>query len=157
MSRILVVTNDYPPRQGGIETFVHAMVRRFPADRVVVYTSRTSDAARFDAAQPFPVVRDRARMLLPTPRATARAVDLARRYDCDSVWFGAAAPLALMAPALRRRAGICRIVATTHGHEVWWARTPGARRLLRRIGRHVDALTYLGDYTARRLAAALHP
>ncbi|GFH37355.1 hypothetical protein SCWH03_35930 [Streptomyces pacificus] len=157
MSRTLVVTNDFPPRQGGIETFVHAMVRRFPADRVVVYTSHTPGEAHFDEQQPFPVVRDRTRMLLPTPKATARAVHLARRYDCDSVWFGAAAPLGLMAPALRSRAGVRRLVATTHGHEVWWARTPVARQLLRRIGHHVDALTYLGDYTRRHLATALRP
>jgi phosphatidylinositol alpha-1,6-mannosyltransferase len=53
-------------------------------------------------------------------------VRIAREHGCDQVWFGAAAPLAAMAPALRR-AGIERIVATTHGHEIWWARLPGAR------------------------------
>ena len=53
---------------------------------------------------------------------------------CTSVWFGAAAPLGLMAPALKSKAGVRRTVATTHGHEVWWAKAPGTRRLLRRIG-----------------------
>lgn len=155
--RTLVVTNDFPPRQGGIETFVHAMTGRFPAGSVVVYTSAEPGAAAHDAALPYPVVRDPARMLLPTPRATARAVELARLHGCDSVWFGAAAPLGLMAERLRREAGIRRAVATTHGHEVWWARTPGARALLRRIGDRTDAVTYLGAATRAPIAAALGP
>jgi phosphatidylinositol alpha-1,6-mannosyltransferase len=70
------------------------------------------------------------------------------------VWFGAAAPLGLLAPALRS-AGAQRIVATTHGHEAGWAVLPGARGLLRRISGHVDALTYLGEWTRRRLARAV--
>lgn len=155
--RTLVVTNDFPPRQGGIETFVHAMTGRFPADSVVVYTSAEPGAAAHDAALPHPVVRDPARMLLPTPRVAARAVELARRHGCDSVWFGAAAPLGLMADGLRRETGIRRAVATTHGHEVWWARTPGARALLRRIGEGTDTVTYLGAATRAPIAAALGP
>lgn len=61
-----------------------------------------------------------------------------------------------MAPALRR-AGAERIVATTHGHEAGWAQLPGARQLLRRIGRGTDTLTYLGEYTRSRIAGALTP
>ncbi|WP_380280754.1 glycosyltransferase family 4 protein [Kitasatospora purpeofusca] len=158
MTGTLIVTNDFPPRQGGIETFVHAVATRLPADEVVVYTSAEPGAARHDAALPFPVIRDRSRMLLPTPRVTRRAADLARAHGCDRVWFGAAAPLAAMTPGLRRLApGIRRTVATTHGHEIWWARTPVARRLLRRIGDSVDVVTYLGPYTRDRIAPALGP
>ncbi|WP_055587440.1 glycosyltransferase family 4 protein [Peterkaempfera griseoplana] len=157
MASTLVVTNDFPPRQGGIETFVHAMAARMPADDVVVYTSHEDGAAAYDATLPFPVVRDPSRTLLPTARVAARAVEIARTHGCDRVWFGAAAPLALIAPALRSRGGVRRIVATTHGHEIWWARTPGARGLLRRIGDSVDVVTYLGDYTRRRIEPALGP
>lgn len=156
MGTTLIITNDFPPRQGGIETFVHAMAIRVPDNDVVVYTSSEPGAAEFDATLPFPVIRDPGRTLLPTRRATARALDIARRHGCDRVWFGAAAPLAAMAPALRR-AGIRRIVATTHGHEIWWARVPGARRLLRRVGNSVDVVTYLGEYTRARIAPALGP
>lgn len=155
MGSTLVITNDFPPRQGGIETFVHAMAARLPGD-VVVYTSREPGDTAFDATLPFPVVRDTGRTLLPTGRATRRAVQIAKAHGCDRVWFGAAAPLALMAPALRR-SGVERIVATTHGHEIWWARTPGARRLLRRIGEGVDVVTYLGRYTRGRIEPALGP
>ncbi|MBB1251771.1 glycosyltransferase family 4 protein [Streptomyces sp. OF3] len=154
MGTTLIVTNDFPPRQGGIETFVHAMATRVPGNDVVVYTSSEPGAAAYDAALPFPVVRDPSRMLLPTPRVTRRALEIARRHGCDRAWFGAAAPLAAMAPALRR-GGIRRMVATTHGHEIWWARTPGARQVMRRIGDHVDVVTYLGEYTRRRIAPAV--
>lgn len=104
------------------------------------------------------MIRDRARTLLPTGRVTRRAAELARAHGCDRVWYGAAAPLAAMTPGLLRLApGVRRTVATTHGHEIWWARTPGARRLLRRIGRSVDVVTYLGAYTRARIAPALGP
>ncbi|WP_405612456.1 glycosyltransferase family 4 protein [Streptomyces sp. NBC_01511] len=157
MSSTLVVTNDFPPRQGGIETFVHAVTTRMPADRVVVYTSSEPGAAAYDATLPFPVVRDRAHMLLPTSRVTRTAIEIARSHGCDRVWFGAAAPLAYMAPALVRGGPIRRTVATTHGHEIWWARTPGARQVLRRVGTYVDVVTYLGEYTRSRIAPALGP
>ncbi|MCA1218513.1 glycosyltransferase family 4 protein [Streptomyces sp. 8L] len=156
MSTTLIVTNDFPPRQGGIETFVHAMATRVPDNDVVVYTSSEPGAAAYDATLPFPVVRDPSHTLLPTSRVTRRALQIARTHACDRVWFGAAAPLAAMAPALRR-GGIRRMVATTHGHEIWWARTPGARQVMRRIGEHVDVVTYLGEYTRRRIAPALGP
>ncbi|MFB7213309.1 glycosyltransferase family 4 protein [Streptomyces sp. NPDC056255] len=156
MGTTLVITNDFPPRQGGIETFVHAMATRVPDDDVVVYTSHEPGDTAYDASLPFPVVRDSSRTLLPTGRATRRAVEIARAHGCDRVWFGAAAPLALMAPALRR-GGVRRMVATTHGHEIWWARTPGARTLMRRIGDGVDVVTYLGQYTRARIEPALGP
>ncbi|MFE1012824.1 glycosyltransferase family 4 protein [Streptomyces sp. NPDC058794] len=159
-ARTLIVTNDFPPRQGGIETFVREMADRFPPGEVVVLTSTPAAAtAGPDPGGPFPypVIRHRARTLLPTPRATAHAVSVARRYGCDRVWFGAAAPLGLMAGRLRRTAGIRTAVATTHGHEVWWARTPGARALLRRVGTEVDTVTWLGASTRGPIEAALAP
>lgn len=161
MDKTLLVTNDFPPRPGGIQAFLHSMALRLDPERLVVYAStwkRSREGhqavARFDADQPYPVVRDRATMLLPTPRVTRRAAALLREHGCTTVWFGAAAPLGLMAPALRQ-AGARRIVATTHGHEAAWARLPVARGLLRRIGESVDTLTYLGEYTRSRIASAV--
>ncbi|AIR97954.1 glycosyltransferase family 4 protein [Streptomyces glaucescens] len=163
MRKTLIVTNDFPPRPGGIQAFLHNMALRLDPDRLVVYAStwkrghegREATAA-FDAEQPFTVVRDSTTMLLPTPAATRRAVGLLREHGCTAVWFGAAAPLGLMAPALRR-AGAERLVATTHGHEAGWAQLPAARQLLRRIGEGTDTLTYLGEYTRSRIATALTP
>ncbi|GAA1417996.1 glycosyltransferase family 4 protein [Streptomyces thermospinosisporus] len=163
MHKTLIVTNDFPPRPGGIQAFLHNMALRLDPDRLVVYASTwkrsregIAATAAFDAEQPFTVVRDRTTMLLPTPGATRRAVGLLREHGCTSVWFGAAAPLGLMAPALRR-AGAERIVATTHGHEAGWAQLPAARQLLRRIGESTDTITYLGEYTRSRIATALTP
>ncbi|GAA0407116.1 glycosyltransferase family 4 protein [Micromonospora gifhornensis] len=155
MGRTLLVTNDFPPRPGGIQSFVHNLAVRQPAGSVVVYASSWPDADKFDADQPFEVIRERTRMLLPTPLVARRAARLARAYDCDKVWFGAAAPLGLLATGLRRRAGVRRVVALTHGHEVGWAALPLARTALRRIGRGADVVTYLGEYTRSRLARAL--
>ncbi|MFE1247911.1 glycosyltransferase family 4 protein [Streptomyces sp. NPDC058735] len=163
MRKTLIVTNDFPPRPGGIQAFLHNMALRLDPQRLVVYASTwkrgregAEATAAFDAEQPFTVVRDRTTMLLPTPGATRRAVGLLREHGCTSVWFGAAAPLGLMAPALRA-AGAERLVATTHGHEAGWAQLPAARRLLRRVGDSTDTITYLGEYTRSRIATALTP
>ena len=163
MRKTLIVTNDFPPRPGGIQAFLHNMALRLDPERLVVYASTwkrgregIEATAAFDAEQPFTVVRDRTTMLLPTPGATRRAVGLLREHGCTSVWFGAAAPLGLMAPALRK-AGAERLVATTHGHEAGWAQLPAARQLLRRIGESTDTVTYLGEYTRSRIAGALTP
>ncbi|OWA04141.1 alpha-(1-2)-phosphatidylinositol mannosyltransferase [Streptomyces sp. CS113] len=163
MRKTLIVTNDFPPRPGGIQAFLHNMALRLDPERLLVYAStwkRSREGieatAAFDAEQPFTVVRDRTTMLLPTPGATRRAVGLLREHGCTSVWFGAAAPLGLMAPALRK-AGAERLVATTHGHEAGWAQLPAARQLLRRIGESTDTITYLGEYTRSRIAGALTP
>lgn len=156
MGRTLLVTNDFPPRTGGIQNFVHALAVRRPTDSLVVYASSWRGAAEFDAAQPFEVVRADTTVLLPTPRTRREAVALAAEYGCDTAWYGAMAPLGLLAPALRA-AGVTHQVAQTHGHEAGWAALPGARGLLRRIGRHVDVVTYLGDYFRTRLARAIGP
>ena len=151
--RTLVVTNDFPPRPGGIQAFVHSLAVRQPADEVVVFASSWRGAADFDAAQPFPVVRADTKVLLPTPQAIRQARSIARSEGCDRVWFGASAPLGLMA----RRLGLLRAVASTHGHEVGWALAPATRQALRRIGSQVDVVTYLGEYTRSRLAPAFGP
>jgi len=151
--RTLVVTNDFPPRPGGIQAFVAALAGRQPDGEVVVYAPAWKGAAAYDAAQPFPVVRHPTSLILPVPDVLRRTRAVAAADGCDRVWFGAAAPLGLLARPL----GLVRAVASTHGHEVGWALLPGARQLLRRIGRDVDVVTYLGAYTRARLQPALGP
>lgn len=154
MTRVLLVTNDFPPRPGGIQSFLYGLVSRLPPSDVVVYTSRWRGWEKWDAQQPFEVVREDTSVLLPTPGVRRRAVSLLQSRDCSAAWFGAAAPLGLLAGPLRR-AGARRIVATTHGHEVGWAMLPGARQMLRRIANEVDVVTYLGEYTRSRLSGAV--
>jgi phosphatidylinositol alpha-1,6-mannosyltransferase len=151
--RVLVVTNDFPPRPGGIQQYVHALASRLPGDEVIVYAPAWKGAAAFDAAQPFPVIRHGSSLMLPVPEVRRRAEQIARAERCDTVWFGAAAPLGLLARSVRT-AGVDRVVGSTHGHETGWAMLPGARQALRRIGRQLDAVTYVSDYTRRRLGSA---
>ena len=152
--RTLVVTNDFPPRQGGIQTFVAALLERRPPDSLVVLASRSPGWEAYDAQLPYRVVRRPTGMLLPT-RGTARAAAaLAAGHGCDTAFFGAAAPLGLLAPALRA-AGVRHLVGATHGHETGWVALPGARQVMRRIAGGLDVLTYISEYTRSRLEPAL--
>jgi phosphatidyl-myo-inositol dimannoside synthase len=148
----LIITNDFPPRVGGIESFVSEICELLDHD-VVVYASGPAGAAASDRERPFSVVRE-GPLLLPMPRVAARATALLHAVGATRVIFGAAAPLGLLTPSLRR-AGARRILGLTHGHETWWARVPAARRLLRRIGDSCDHLTTISGYTERRIASAL--
>ncbi|MCW2695561.1 MAG: hypothetical protein JWR62_646 [Modestobacter sp.] len=154
MNRTLVVTNDFPPRQGGIQTFVAALLARRPPESLVVLASDHPGSAEHDAELPYEVVRARTSMLLPTPAAARTAARLAQEHDCRTVFFGAAAPLGLLAPALRK-AGVRRLVGATHGHETGWVALPGARSAMRRIAGGLDVLTYISEYTHGLLAPAL--
>lgn len=156
MRRTLLITNDFPPRTGGIQSYVIALAHRLPADSLVVYAPRYPGDAEFDARQPFPVVRHPGGMLLPGADVRRRAAELVRRHRVQALWFGAAAPLALLAPRLRGE-GVVRTVASTHGHEVGWAMVPGARQALGAIGRGNDVVTYVSEFARRRISAALGP
>ncbi|MFG2446392.1 glycosyltransferase family 4 protein [Nocardia fluminea] len=158
MARTLLVTNDFPPRPGGIQSYLQALSNQLPPEDLVVYAPRWRGDSheKFDAAQKFQVVRHPTTLMLPTPAVIKRASALLREHACDTVWFGAAAPLAAMAPMLRR-AGAERILASTHGHEVGWSMLPGSRQVLRSIGEHTDVVTYVSKYTRGRFASAFGP
>lgn len=150
MARTLLLTNDFPPRHGGIQLYLRALATRLPAHSLVVYAPKWAGAAEFDAQQPFPVVRHPTSLMLPTPDVARRAREIIAAEGCSTVWFGAAAPLALLGPTL----GVNRVVASTHGHEVGWSMLPVSRQLLRRIGSTTDVLTYVSKYTRGRFSAA---
>ncbi len=154
LTRVLVVTNDFPPRQGGIQTFVAALLDRLPPGDLAVLASTSPGAAEHDATLPYRVVRARTSMLLPTPGAARAAQQLACEHRAETVVFGAAAPLGLLAPGLRR-AGVRRAVGITHGHETGWVAVPGGRQLMQRIASRLDVVTYISQYTHDRLAPAL--
>lgn len=155
MRRTLLVTNDFPPRPGGIQSYLHSFATQLPADELVVYAPRWrgDSHVKFDAEQPFEVVRHPTTLMLPTPLVARRATQIMRSRACDAVWFGASAPLAVMSAHLRR-AGAERIVASTHGHEVGWSMVPGGRATLRAIGNNTDVITYVSKYTRGRFSAA---
>jgi phosphatidylinositol alpha-1,6-mannosyltransferase len=154
--RTLLVTNDFPPRAGGIQSYVQSLAERLPAGDLVVYAPSWAGDEEFDAAQPFPVFRHPGSLMLPTGAVRRRATELVRDHRIGAVWFGAAAPLSLLTPSLRAQ-GVVRTVASTHGHEVGWSMVPGARRALRRIGRTNDVITFVSHFARRRISAALGP
>ena len=153
--RVLLVTNDFPPTIGGIQSYLRDFISTLPPQDVVVFAS-TQDAAAaadWDDQAAYRVYRWPCRVMLPTPATARRMQQIIRAENIDVVWFGAAAPLALMARAARA-AGARRVIASTHGHEVGWSMLPGARQVLRVIGSHCDVVTYISDYTLSRFRAA---
>ena len=158
--KTLFITNDFGPRAGGIESFIIGLIEHLPFGSTTVYTSAQGDTHAYDAAwlekYGVRVIRDRAKILLPTPRITGDIVRLIKAEAIETVAFGAAAPLALMASRLRG-AGVGRIIALTHGHEVWWSKVFPFTLAMRRIGSSVDVLTYLGEFTRTAIAGALSP
>lgn len=157
---ILCITNDFGPRAGGIESFVIGLIERMPHGSVTVFTSSQAGSPAFDAAWKanfgVNVIRDKSKVLLPTPRVARAVSKVSREIGATSAFFGAAAPLALLAPAIRR-AGVERIVALTHGHEVWWAKVPPFKCAIRLMGRYTDHLTYLGNFTKSAISRSLSP
>ena len=155
----LFITNDFGPRAGGIETFVHGLIERLPRGSVIVYTSAQPNSAQFDAKwlQDYgvEVIRDRSKILLPTPRVIKACQGLIRSRKLTRVAFGSAAPLGVMSRALRR-AGAQKIVALTHGHEVWWAKVPLFSFVIKYMSQDIDAITYLGEFTRGEISKALN-
>jgi phosphatidylinositol alpha-1,6-mannosyltransferase len=155
MQQTLFVTNDFGPRAGGIETFVHGLIERFPKGSVLVYTSQQGDTKNYDEnwfkEYGVKVFRDRSKMLLPTPRVIREVQKVIAAESPNSVVFGAAAPLALMGKFLK----VPRKIALTHGHEVWWAKVPPFNLLMHIIGNSVDHLTYLGTFTKKEISKSL--
>lgn len=153
MHRTLLVTNDFPPRPGGIQSYLENLIAHLPADEVIVYAPRWKGCEEYDEAAPYRIVRHPTSLMLPTASVARRAAKLVRDNDIHTVWFGAAAPLAVLGPVLRR-AGAQRIVASTHGHEVGWSMLPGSRQVLRIIGETADVITFVSRYTRGRFASA---
>jgi len=157
-SPILCITNDFGPRAGGIETFIIGLIERMPKNSVIVYTSSQKDSEPFDRAWSenygVEVIRDKSTILLPSFRVGRAVRRIARERQITRAFFGAAAPLALLSQGLRR-AGVTRIVALTHGHEVWWAKLWPFSLAIHRIGAGTDHLTYLGNYTKSEISRAL--
>ncbi len=158
MEKILCITNDFGPRAGGIETFVIGLIERLPQSRVIVYTSAQDNSELYDRKwledYGVEVVRDKSKILLPTPGVAYCVKDLVREKNISTVFFGAAAPLGLLSRGLRK-VGVKHIVALTHGHEVWWSKVWPFTIAMKFISRHVNHLTYLGEYTRSAVTGSI--
>jgi phosphatidyl-myo-inositol dimannoside synthase len=160
VSRVLLVTNDFPPRRGGIQSYLAELVTRLAATgehTMTVYAPQWKGADAFDAQTAgYQVVRHPGTLMLPVAGVDERMRRLIAEHDIDTVWFGAAAPLGLLAQRARQ-AGATRVLASTHGHEVGWSMLPVARSVLRRIGDDSDVVTFVSRYTRARFASAFGP
>lgn len=142
--RHLLVTNDFPPKVGGIQNYLWELWRRLPSSSTTVLTTPHRGDRGFDRHQPIRIERDRARVLLPT-RALARRIDaLAAEVDADLVLLDPAVPLGILGPWLERPYGV-----VVHGAEVTVpGRVPVSARVLRRVLRGARVVVAAGGYPA---------
>jgi phosphatidylinositol alpha-1,6-mannosyltransferase len=149
--RHLLVTNDFPPKTGGIQSYLWELWRRLPPEDVTVLTTPHAGAERFDAEQAFRVVRSREPVLLPNPVLVRHIRRLAAEVGARAVVLDPALPLGLVGPGL----GL-PYAAVLHGAEVTVpGRLPASRTLLARVLSHASLLIAAGGYPeaeARRAA-----
>jgi phosphatidyl-myo-inositol dimannoside synthase len=149
--RHLLVTNDFPPKIGGIQSYLWELWRRLPPGDVTVLTSPYADSARFDSEQPFRVERTREPVLLPNPLLVRRVRDLAAAVGAEAVVLDPAVPLGLIGPHL----GL-PYAAVLHGSEVTVpGRLPGTRQLLGRVLGSASLLISAGGYPAAEAERAV--
>ena len=144
MRRHLLVTNDFPPKVGGIQSYLWELWRRLPADDIAVHTTPHAGALAFDADQAFVVTRSREPVLLPTPTVVRRVRNLAERQGAELVVWDPALPVGHAA----RRVGRPYAVVL-HGSEVTVpGRLPMARSILARVLRGASLVICAGNYPA---------
>lgn len=127
--RTLLVTNDFPPRVGGIQRTLEALWNHLPPDRVAVLCPDWEEAAAYDAARPFAIYRQPERFLWPTPDVAARVDAAVEDFGAEVVLFGATYPLAALGPRLAARG--TPYLAAAHGFEYWLSVIPGAHTAVR--------------------------
>lgn len=140
----LLVTNDFPPKIGGIQSLLWEWWRRLPADRFAVLTSPYRNSVAWDAEQLFRVERIREPVLLPHPLMARRADRLANEIGADLVVIDPAVPLGLIGPSLALPYAV-----VLHGAEVTVpGRLPGAKQGLAYVLRRASVVIAAGGYPA---------
>ena len=151
MKRHLLVTNDFPPKIGGIQSYLWELWRRLPPEDVVVLTSPHAAAAAFDRAQAFEVIRTREPVLLPTPGVCRRIGQLAARTGAQAVVLDPALPLGMVGPHLELPYAV-----VLHGAEITVpGRLPGSRQLLARVVSRASLVIAAGRYPAAEARRAV--
>jgi phosphatidylinositol alpha-1,6-mannosyltransferase len=147
----LLVTNDFPPKHGGIQSYLYELWRRLPPSETTVLTTAFPDAASWDSEQEFRVERVRERVLLPTRKLAGRIDALAREVGASVIFLDPMLPLGLVGPRLTA----APYVVVAHGSEITgYARMPLSRPLARRVMRSAAAVVAAGSYPARASADA---
>lgn len=145
----LLVTNDFPPKLGGIQSYLWELWRRLPADEFVVLTTPHDGDKDFDAKQPFRVERTKQRVLLPSTSLVRQINSLADEIGATCVVLDPVLPLGLLGRRLE-----LPYVLVLHGAEVTIpGRLPGSRNLLGGVLRGAASIVAAGGYPA---AEAIH-
>jgi len=148
--RHLLVTNDFPPKVGGIQSLLWEWWRRLPSDQFAVLTSPYKGAREWDEQQPFRVERVRESVLLPHPLMAKRINDLARDFGAEFVVLDPAVPLGIIGPNLDLPYAV-----VLHGAEVTVpGRLPGSQQVLGRVLRRASHCVAAGNYPAREAERA---
>ncbi|HEV8565060.1 MAG TPA: glycosyltransferase family 4 protein [Actinomycetota bacterium] len=152
--RTLLVTNDYPPRIGGIQRTLEALVRELPADRVSVLAPPWEGSVEYDAASPHRMIRDAGTFMWPTPRVAARIERSVAETGAEVVMFGDAFPLAQLGPRLAKRG--TRYLVAAHGFDYWLATVPGPHAVLRHMTSRASRVPVMcSEFVARRVRTAV--
>ncbi len=147
----LLVTNDFPPKHGGIQSYLYELWRRLPAEETTVLTTPFGGAAEFDAEQEFRIERTREPVLLPRPGLAGRIDALAREVDAAVVFLDPTLPLGLV----NRRLHAAPTVIVVHGSELTVpGRLPGSRQLAGSVLRRAAGVVAAGTYPAREAVHA---
>jgi phosphatidyl-myo-inositol dimannoside synthase len=140
--RHILLTNDFPPKVGGIQSYLWELWRRLPPDEVTVFTASYPGAEWWDRQQKFRIVRAREPVLLPQPHLAHRVKELAQQTGAEAVVIDPAIPLGLVGPSL----GLPYAVVL-HGAEVAVpGRLPVSRQLLARSLSKASLLIAAGSY-----------
>ena len=140
----LLVTNDFPPKVGGIQNLLWEWWRRLPPDSFAVLTSPHKGAESFDASQAFEVRRVREPWLLPHPLMARRINQMAREIGAEFVVLDPAVPLGIVGPRLE-----LPYMVVLHGAEVTVpGRLPLSKFVLSRVLKHANHIIAAGEYPA---------
>ena len=150
---LLVVTNDFPPQVGGVQRYVHDLVRHLPDDRVTVLGPRWPGWRSFDPLEPYRIVRYAGSTAVPGPDLRRRMRSLIRESGAEAVLFGHGFPLGVLGPDVARLG--LPYAALTHGVEAWMSRIPGARAALRACLEHARVVFTVSEHTGRTIGGAL--
>ena len=151
---VLLVTNDYPPRVGGIQRTLEALAKELPPERVTVLAPAWEGAGAFDEAAPYRILRQPESFLWPTPEVARRVRRAVDETGAEVVLFGASYPLAMLGPGLAR-AGT-PYLAAAHGFEYWLSIAPGTHALMRRATSLASRVPVMcSDFIARRVRTAV--
>ena len=109
----LLVTNDYPPKIGGIQSYLWEIYRRLPQDEVTVLCTPYEDSEQFDSKQTHRIIRTKQKVLLPTPNLAKEIQAQVSKYQNDLVMFDPAVPVGILGPRIGSPYGVI-----LHGAEV---------------------------------------